>query len=198
MIEIQLHGEQALIAHLEAAPRHVQRAAARTLNRSITSANSLLVKSVAANLKVKQKDVRDAMTVTLATPDRLTARIAAPFRRLWLYDLIQGGNDPKGPFPSRGHRVLRIRGKTYPDTFIARVGTHWGVFKRIGAARKSRGAWSKNLPMLELTGPSIGHVATKYRDPAYARVREVFQKNFAHELGFARTQGDEPVNAGAD
>lgn len=189
MIEIRLEGEQAVIAGLSGRPRQIDVAAARAMNRSITSANSLLVKSVADDLKVKQKDVRDAMTVTLATAARLVARIAAPFRRLWLYDLIQGGADPKGPFPSRGRRVLRIRGKSYPDAFVARVGRHWGIFKRIGAAWKSRGAWSKNLPILELKGPSIGRVATKYRPQALARVQEVFAKNFSHELGFARTQG---------
>jgi hypothetical protein len=68
-------------------------------------------------------------------------------------------------------------------------GSHRGVFIRAAnLTRKSSGAWSPNLPIKQLYGPSIGQVFSKFRPQGVARVLEVFDKNFDHEVGFLHSQ----------
>jgi hypothetical protein len=78
--------------------------------------------------------------------------------------------------------------KTYPGAFIMTVGTggHRGIFQRVGAgSRMSRGAWSKNLPIIELKGPSLPHVFNKQSQVAIDRFNEQFPKELEREVSFA-------------
>ena len=65
---------------------------------------------------------------------------------------------------------------------------HLGVFKRLRESeRKSKGpsgkvAWSKNLPIDQLHGPSLGRVFKKYRPLGQARMQEAFDTTMNHEL----------------
>jgi hypothetical protein len=76
---------------------------------------------------------------------------------------------------------------SYPHAFIATVGHgHRGVFMRKNAlARKSSGAWSLNLPIFELRGPSLPHVFRKYIPVGLARGQEQLAKNLASEFKYA-------------
>jgi hypothetical protein len=85
------------------------------------------------------------------------------------------------------YRLRGSRGRI-PSAFIATMASgHTGVF-----ARKTK----KRLPIQELFGPSLGRVFAKYRPQGVARVLETFQKNFDHELAFAKSQG--APSAGAE
>jgi hypothetical protein len=102
----------------------------------------------------------------------------------------------RGPQPSKGRKgsgVSALRFGTrqkYEGAFIATVGgQHTGVFRRVGiSTRKSVGAWSKNLPIKQLYGPSIATVFGKHLPAAVDRGVEVLGKNLQHELQFALAQ----------
>lgn len=172
--------------------RRFPKAVLRARRRALVSARARLARDVAADMKLKVGVVKEALTVT-ETPG--VATIHGRFHRIELYDYLPGSGDPRGPFPSRGKRVLLIRGKAYPGAFVARMtragesgrhGGHWGVYRRLGAStRASEGAWSKNLPIVKLKGASVWWSARKNASAAQAVGLASWQKNLASELHFA-------------
>lgn len=161
-------------------------AMARALNRSTITARTVMVRATASDIGLKQADVKAAITTRNATPDRLVAQVEAKGAQI---PLIKFGAN--GQRPSRG----RGRGVTYrgqngrqriTDAFIARMATgHEGVFKRLGTStRRSRLGWSKNLPIVELKGPSIAHVFGKHLAEGEEAGRAALTKNLAHELRY--------------
>lgn len=160
-------------------------AVARALNRSVASTKVYMARVVADDMKMKIGDVKDKIGVEEATTYVLTARITASPERVPLIELRASG-----PRPSRGKgRGVRAAGKSYPNAFIATMKSgHEGVFARFGAARKSRGAWSKNLPIRELRLVSIKQVFTKRYKEALAFAKESLVKNLQHEMAWAMRQ----------
>jgi hypothetical protein len=167
-------------------------AIARALNRAAASANTVQVRECANDLGLKQADVRKEISVREATAAHLSATLKVKGTRM---SLMKFG--ASGPEPSRGRGrgvTYRLQGqrKRIDHAFLATVragsGTTTGVFVRTGAIRKSRGAWSKNLPIVQLYGPSLPHVFAKYAPLALARGEEQLKKNLAHELKWALQQ----------
>lgn len=164
---------------------------ARALNRAATSGQAAMVKVVAADTGLAAKYVKREIVIDKAIRTRPLVALTIAGKRL---PLIAFG--ARGPEPTRG----RGRGVSYgmkggrsliPDAFIARVGAggHRGVFKRIGTSRRrSRGAWSPNLPIVELRGPSVPHVFEKHLDKFRAAAQESLAKNLASEISFARSK----------
>jgi hypothetical protein len=156
-------------------------AAARALNRTMATAQTRAVREIAADTGLAQREVRKALDVTRATPRRLLATLAAASRRLVLTafkarPVAAGVTYSTG----RGRRLI-------PGAFIATMRSgHVGVFKRLRASvRRSPGAWSPNLPIDELRGPSIQRVALKILAARLAKdIADVFPKNLAHEVSF--------------
>lgn len=181
----------AVVAELQDFPARSGKAMVRALNRGIASARTFMARAIAGDTGLKQKDIRDALPMQEATLSRPVAQLAASLKRIPLIKF-----KARGPEPTRG----RGRGVTYSlgskgrgrqeSAFIATMRSgHRGVYARVATStRKSSGAWSKNLPITELKGPSLGHVFAKFRQPALARAQEAFEKNFAHELKFGRSQ----------
>jgi hypothetical protein len=164
-------------------------AIARALNRSIASGKTVAVRIVAKDMGLKQAVVRDRFAITPAVPGvRAVAILKASNKRL---PLMAFG--ARGPVPSRGRGrgvTARIPGGAgrYPHAFIATVGIgrHTGVFQRVdGARRRGRPPHRSQLPIRELYGPSIAHVAQKTIEPVKARAMEQLTKNVQHELRFA-------------
>lgn len=163
-------------------------AIARALNRSIASAKTAMVSAVASDMGLKVSDVRGRIgTVEASAPDRLKATLTASPARVPLIDF-----NARGPEPSRGKGggvTARMPGGAgrYPNAFIATMRNgHRGVFARVGSgSRRSIGAWSTNLPIKELRGPSIEHVFVKHVDVGLARGQEQLVKNLQHELQYA-------------
>lgn len=142
--------------------------------------------------------VREAFRLQQATQTRLVASIGVGLSRIPLIDF-----NARGPEPSRGQGrgvSYRKSGVTQrlADAFIATMGSgHRGVFRRVGALgrgqqgpsasrKKSRGAWSPNLPIVELRGPSLGHIFRKYRPAGVQVVNEALVKNLGHELDWVQ------------
>lgn len=180
------------IAQTLASARRLQQrvpiAAARAVNRSIASGKTLGTRLVANDLGIGQSSVRDRIKILEAKPSPSpVAQLLASAKRIPSFDF---GATPKEP-PSRGRGrgvSWRSQGRRVrdPQTFIAKMRSgHVGIFKREGKDRESVGAWSKNLPVRELMGPSIAHVFGKHGAEILARAQEQLVKNTQHELRFA-------------
>ncbi len=160
----------------------------RALNRAIVSARTVMVPAIAADMGLKSADVKDRIRTENATADVHVARLHARVQRIPLIEF-----KATGPQPSRGrgrgvsYRIgSRGRGRL-EHAFIATMRSgHRGVFRRVGAGdRRSQGAWSKNLPVVQLQGPSIARVFTRHKDVGLARGREALVKNLQSEIRFA-------------
>jgi len=164
---------------------------ARALNRAGISGRAAMTKAIAQDTGLASRYVARDIKLDRASRTQPVVVVTVEGRRL---PLIAFG--ARGPEPSRG----RGRGVSYrlpggrnriPDAFIATVGIgeHKGVFKRIGVSRhKSVGAWSKNLPIVELRGPSIPHVFEKKFPIFRAAAEESLLKNLASEISFERSK----------
>jgi hypothetical protein len=188
MASVEIIGADVLDIDLAGQPPKVNRAFVRAANRSIKSGRTVMVRLIAGDTGLKQKDVREAIRLQEASAARPEARMDARAKRI---ALIKFG--AKGPMPSRGrgkgvsYKLNGSRGRI-ENAFLARTrrqddgsgGDHLGVFVRAGR---------KRLPIKEKFGPSIGQVFSKYRAQGVARTLEVFDKNFDHEMDFIKTGG---------
>lgn len=176
-MEISVQGVDAIVLDFKEKPTQVTRALFRAMNRAVASGRTVMVREIARDVRLKSRDVRDAIRLEEASPSRLTARISASIKRIPLIDfnakMTRGrGVTARLPPPGAGR---------YPHAFIATMTSgHVGVFQRVAKAR---------LPIRELYGPSLGNVFSKYRPLGVARVEEVLMKNFDHEMKFAATEG---------
>lgn len=149
----------------------------RALNRSIGSAKTLLVRDTAADMKLRVGDVRDAVTVSNASPANHAVQLHASSKQI---PAIAFG--ARGPEPSRGRGrgvTARLPGGRYPHAFIATIRGRRGVYQRRGRAR---------IPIAQLRGPSVAHVAQKHVPAALERGVEQLHKNLEHEFKFALSQ----------
>lgn len=168
-------------------------AIARALNRTAGSVRTVMSREVSKDIGLKVGTVRDAMNVRLARTDAQTAAITIGGARIALSKFMTDGA-LKRLVPSRGRGTVRARiggkSQTYPGAFVAKLDSgHVGVFRRVRAStRKSSGAWSKNLPMTQLFGPSLPQVFGKHLGVGIARGEEQLAKNLEHEIGFELSQ----------
>lgn len=191
-MEITVQGDAEIIADFAAKPQVVTKAIVRALNRSINSGRTVMVRAIAGDTGLKQADVRAALRMSEASFSRPEASLGASLKRI---PLIKFG--ARGPRPSRGkgggvtYRLKGGRGRI-SNAFIARMASsHEGVFVRVpGGKRRGPPPHRSQLPIVELFGPSLGQVFKKHRPEGLARIREAFDKNFSHELGFAKAQAD--------
>ena len=158
--------------------RGVSTAAARAINRTLTSERAALGSDVAKNMGIKVGTAKDAMTIEKAITSNLAGRLIAKGKRIPRIEF-----DARGPEPLRGRgQGVSYRGENgrirVSNAFIATVGTggHRGVF-----VRKT----TKRLPIRELFGPSIAHVFEKLVPNGEARRNDVLVKNLEHEIEFA-------------
>jgi len=168
----------------------------RALNRAAVTTRAVMAREIVADVGgVKVGDVKERIRIEPAVRATMRARLSLSGKRI---PLVEFG--AKGPFPSRGRGrgvTSRLRGGTrsLPDAFMARVGKggHLGVFtrdtRRGPSSRKSKGAWSKNLPIRQLFGPSLPRVFTKVSPAGIAAGQESLIKNLRSELRFALGQG---------
>jgi hypothetical protein len=154
-------------------PGAVRRVIPRALNRTATSARSRVVKGIAAEINLRQKDIRRGVTVDRAKPTRHVARITIKGRRVPLikFGARQTRKGVTARVRKRGGREL------HPGAFIATMPTgHVGVFER---KRRSR------LPIREKRGPSIVEVfeesvaVTATRD-----IGAILEKNLTQQIRF--------------
>lgn len=179
-ITVELDAQRALDT-LRQQPKRTQRAVVRSLNRAIAAGRTLMGSLIAKDMGLKVGDAKAAITLREATAARLEARLAASLKRLPLIKF-----NARGPIPSRGvgrgvtYRI-GARGTTrIPNAFIATMKNgHQGVFRRVAKGR---------LPIVELRGPSIGHVFDAHRAEVTQKTVSTFNDRLGHELRFASTE----------
>jgi hypothetical protein len=164
---------------------------ARALNRAAVSGQAAMVKVVASDTGLLAKYVKREIVIDKASRARPMVALTIAGRRIPLIAFQARGREPsRGLGQGVSYRLLGGRGRV-ADAFIATVGIggHRGVFKRRGTSRrKSVGAWSRNLPIVELRGPSVPHVFEKHLDKFRAAAEESFLKNLASEIGFEKAK----------
>lgn len=170
---------------------------ARVINRTSTSVKAVMAREMARDLGLPVSPIKDELRVRLAIPEAsdIRAQISVSGARIPLArDSESLHFRASGPLPSRGRGTVsaRIRGtrQRYDGAFLAKMRSgHIGAFRRIAqSTRKSPGAWGPNLPIVQLTGPSLPHVFEKYLPVGIARGEEQLIKNLEHELQFALSQ----------
>lgn len=199
MIEVTVQGTNAILLDFQG--DKVSLGILRAMNRAVLSARTVMVRSMAQDTGLKQKDVRDAIRTENATGTRLQAKIAASLKRLPLIKFGARQTAAGVSYKLGGSRNV------VPGAFIATVhagksGFHTGVFARQpGSTHRTvdRGGrrMRTQLPIVELRGPSLGKVFEKYRPAGIARAQESFATNLAHELKF-RASGDTGDDAGTE
>lgn len=149
-------------------------AIARAINRAAVSGRTQLARDTSADMKLKVGVVRDKIVIEEATTTKHLAKVYASNKRV---ALIEFG--ARGRYPSRGKgKGVSARTQTgrYPNAFIAFMRSgHKGVFARKTTAR---------LPIHELFGPSIAHVASKHAPAAADRMKQQCLKNLVSEFRF--------------
>jgi predicted transcriptional regulator len=151
--------------------------AARAINRALASGQTVGVREVARDLKLRQADVRKFVKVEPATKFKLLGRIYASAKRLPV--ILFGARQ------TRSGVTARTAQRTYPGAFIATMGSgHTGVFMRKTPTRSRKGKprGSPALPIRELFTVSIAHVFIKHLAAIRARAIEQLAKNLAHEV----------------
>jgi hypothetical protein len=158
--------------------QHLPVATFRALNKTATSAKSVAVKLVAAQMGIAQKEVRPSIALQKAQLRMLDAVLSATRnKRLPLIKI--DGKATQGPSGVTYRGPGNIR-RNIPHAFLALMPSgHRGIFKRLGKAR---------LPILELSGPSIYYV---FKQPLVQNALEKVVKErwpvcFEQELHFLR------------
>jgi len=153
---------------------------ARAINRAGISGKTAVVKAVAADTGLPQKNVERDLKIDKANPTAPQLTITVLGRRIPLIAF-----QARGPEPSKGrgrgvsYRLPGARGRI-ANAFIATMpGGHRGVYKRRGTGR---------LPIRELFGPSIPKVFEKFLGIFGTVSAQSFEKNLEHEIAFAKSK----------
>ena len=154
------------------------KAQARGLNRTAAAARTQTVREVSADLRIRQKMVRAATSVTRAQPQKLQASIRVSGKRIPIHEFNARQTRKGVTYRSRSGRKLILHG------FIARMPSgHTGVFKRFGnKVKMTRGRFQgqRRQPIVELLGPSIPKVFTRAR--IQKSIRRVITQRLDREI----------------
>lgn len=127
---------QELAARYRLTSRQIQQIGTSAINRSLTSVQSHVVKRLAVEINMRQKDIRENVTTQKASYDKMEGRVDVNRSIIPIIDFI--GTTWGGP-SSPGVSVQVLRGgprQTLVGAFIASVQTghqgvdHFGVFER--------------------------------------------------------------------
>lgn len=170
--------------------KQIQRAAARSLNRAITSLRAEAARKVTATLNVKASVVKDAVVLGKANASEALTEMKATInitgRPIPLFEFvtkIDRVNTGAGPRQEVYVKVIKGRpAKLVYNAFVATMSSgHEGVFKRVGSER---------LPIQEKFTTSVTDIFKNeqiVRD-LLAYGREKFSDNFEHELQYQLSQ----------
>lgn len=162
---------------LDETQRHiVPKAAARAINKTMTTVNAQVARDIKKDIggKLSISEIKAGLTKTKANPKQLYASLMAKGRRIPLIKI-----DPSASQDASGVNYKTGKGRGHiPHAFIATMKNgHKGVFKRKGHPR---------LPIQELHGPSLPKVFTN--DVIMQAIEQIASerwiKTFLHEIDF--------------
>lgn len=171
-MKLQIDASQWQSALVSLGDPNAYKAGARAINRTLSNARTVAVRTVAQDMKLKQAHVRERITSAKATNKKPVGYLYATTKRT---PLILFGAKEMGK--GRGVRAKLPTGAgKYPHAFIRTMGSgHKGVYQRKGKAR---------LPIRELKGPSVAQSFTRNAEEPTARATEMLAKNMAHEVKY--------------
>ena len=135
------------------APEKIRRATATTLNQTLTKAQGLMAKQVAASYKITQRDIRASFRTHSANANDLNASVQSVGSKFPLFKFGISKLRQHGPFlgvrdPRAAVSIEEVQGQQTPLArgFLQIVGSgHAGIFQRRGKAR---------YPIVEMVGLS--------------------------------------------
>lgn len=173
---------------LRECPEAIKRAEVRALNRAGVTMRAVGAREMRANLGggVKIAALKDLIVVHNATTNRRAVALEVTGARIPL-----SAFSARGPMPSRGRGSgvsVNLKGglKRHPHAFLVRFSSgHIGVMQRAkNLTKRSQGAWSKNLPIIEKFGPSLPRVFRTVSPTVRAAGIEALAKNLGSELNY--------------
>ena len=154
MIMVKIGFDEDLIARTEEQLADIEygaeRAICRALNRTCVGARAEIVRAIYGGYFVHARDVRQAISIKRATYSDLSAEVRSEGAVIELFKFRHSPIKRLNPEPRVGVKVYVKRGgggAAVPGTFIATVGGHPGIFKRLTEARDSK--------LERLYGPAI-------------------------------------------
>lgn len=176
--------DRAVVADLRGYHGKVTKAAVNALNKAIKTGESAMVRDIAADTGLQAKAVRKSMSLSKANYERLSAAFGGKLKRV---PLVYFG-PARGPEPSRGkgrgvsYKLLGQGRSRAPHAFIATMKSgHRGVFTRHPSGARMKSDKQKQL-IVELFGPSVGHVFKKFQAKGATVTSEAFTRYFDHEV----------------
>lgn len=187
-----------LVAKYNLSSREVKQIGTSAINRSLTSIRSRVVKRLAGEINMLQRDIRDSVTINKANYDKLTGAVTVSKKPVPLIDFIGTVQNKVGVSvlvrKSEGRQMLK-------GAFIQTMPTgHVGVFERLNhLATKGPNAGIGGLTTWDgrlyrkawrfAIGERFGLTLTGYLTNAPAVVAEetaaaseIFQKNLMSQL----------------
>jgi len=199
MISVETNA-RAIIVDLEGLNTKAMKAAVRSMNRAIVSARATMAREIAQDVRLGPSVVKAAMPVSKATFANAQARFGAGLKRIPLLYFKAKQTQRGVSYNLSGSR------SSIASAFLAKMKSgHEGVFRRNPQKfmRVQKPTWTKKRPaIMELWGPSLGHVFKKYLPAAEAQATAAFDASFAHEweriTGSAANAPDLLADGGGD
>jgi hypothetical protein len=174
-----------VIAGLEVLGDQGPVAAARAINRTLSSVVTAMARPVSQSLRLPVGEVKKRVITIQATRSRLRGRIEANNKPIPI--ILFGAT---GPEPSRGKGrgvTAKTQTRRYPHAFIATMPSgHRGVFQRVDGKFMRRDP--KRQAIRELREASVAAVWIHHEAIGQARGTEQLQKNLQHEVDYLLTQ----------
>jgi len=188
-MEVEIKFDKKKLARVQALlkgiPGALPRVMSRAINKTTLAARTRIVRAIAAEIKVKQKTIRQRISLDRATYTRWQAKLHITGRRIPLIYFgarqMAGGDIRYQINPTGGPTTISYDKESNPVFIGTLKSGHRGVFRRLG----------KRLPITELFGPSIPAVYEKAPGLAARMLKEAYRdldKNIDYqlELVFAR------------
>ena len=194
-VSIQLDRQSAidLQATLGGIKNGARKAITVGINKTLTTGRSIVVKRLAAEIELKQRQIRETIAIKKANFSTLEGRLVVTKAKLSLMDFkpipkVPGRNKGKGA-KGGGVSVKTRKGKPremLKGTFIARMKSgHVGVYERRRMGGKGVGKRHARLPIQERFGPTPAGVLAKAPGVIQSVMNEVapvLQKNILSQV----------------
>lgn len=176
-------------AFLGAIPGAAEKAAARALNKAAAAGREAAVTAIVDRYAVSASDIREKITLSTATPDRLGVAVVARSGSLALgyfphSPVVVGTGGPGKPVLHA--EVLRGQDRSVGDAFIAPINGKSRIMIRTGGTSKTGRTQIKSVytvPMASMLGAAS--VQDAVEDRAAAVLDEQLGREIDRELGRA-------------
>lgn len=176
---VQLERAQELLGELTGA---AERAMARALNRAATAGRQAAVKAIGERYAVRAGDVRERITLSTATPDRLEVAVVAKSGPLPLTYFPHSPSEPGTGGPGRPvlrAEILRGQEKDIRGAFVATIGGKPRVMIRTGGKTRTGKDAMKVVPSVPI---AVMLGAPSVREVVEQRAVAVLDERLEHEL----------------